>query len=147
VLTHHSASPAVVAAAERRGVKVVAYHSDMRAIAPHAQITAVVHEWGTHYTQAVRSAVEGRWRPVPVWGGLRDGFIRLAPLHESVPADVARHVDRRRVQIISGAFQPFSGRLLDSAGRLRSAGGALADPAIAKMDWFVEGVVGTLPKS
>ncbi|MBE2242190.1 MAG: BMP family ABC transporter substrate-binding protein, partial [Burkholderiaceae bacterium] len=50
VLTNHSASTAVVQAAEEKGVGVVAYQSDMHRIAPHAQLTAITHEWGGYYT-------------------------------------------------------------------------------------------------
>ena len=47
---------------------------------------------------------------------------------------------------VAGGFKPFSGRIVDSQGQLRLADGALDDPAIATMNWFVQGVVGSLPK-
>jgi D-methionine transport system permease protein len=41
---------------------------------------------------------------------------------------------------------PFFGRLVDQTGSVRQERGALDDSAIAQMDWFVQGVDGTLPK-
>ena len=61
VLTNHSGSPAVPQAAEEAGVKVIAYQSDMARFAPTAQLAAVTHHWGGHYTQVARSVLEGRW--------------------------------------------------------------------------------------
>jgi len=47
---------------------------------------------------------------------------------------------------MSGKTAPFSGRLVDQSGRVRNERGALGDEAVARMDWFVQGVSGTLPR-
>jgi basic membrane protein A len=56
VIAFHTGSTAVMAAAQERGKLAVAYHSDMRKVAPDAQIVAVTHQWGDYYTRRV-----GRW--------------------------------------------------------------------------------------
>ena len=145
VLTNHSASTAVVQAAEEKGVGVVAYQSDMRRIAPHAQLTAITHEWGGYYTKVARSVIDGSWKPVPVWGGMKDGFVRLAPLNPSVPKDVAALVAAREADLVAGRLHPFAGRIVDREGRVQQASGVMPDAKIATMNYFVEGVVGTLP--
>ncbi|MDB5892610.1 MAG: family transporter substrate-binding protein, partial [Rhodoferax sp.] len=48
VIAFHTGSNAVMVAAQERGKLAVAYHSDMRSIAPDAQIVAVTHEWGAY---------------------------------------------------------------------------------------------------
>ena len=146
VLTNHSGSPAVAQTAEELGVKLIAYQSDMSRFAPHAQLSAITHQWGDYYTRVANSVIAGTWKAQPVWGGMKDGFIALAPLNASVPADVAALVESRRVAIASGVFKPFSGKLVDNEGRVRLADGALDDHAIATMNWFVQGVAGSLPK-
>jgi basic membrane protein A len=146
VLTNHSGSPAVAQAAEEQGVMLVAYQSDMRRFAPHAQLTAVVHQWGGYYTRVAQSVLSGTWTPQPVWGGMKDGFVTLAPFNASVPADVATLVDARRRAIVAGIFKPFSAPLVDNEGKTRLHDGTLDDAAIAKMNWFVQGVAGNLPK-
>ena len=129
------------------GVGLVAYQSDMRKIAPTAQLTAITHQWGGYYTAVAQQVLAGTWRAVPVWGGMKDGFVQLAALGPSVPPAVAARVDARKSDIVAGRFHPFSGRIVDSEGRVRQAGGTMADAQIATMNYFVEGVVGTLPKS
>ncbi|MCB2022026.1 MAG: BMP family ABC transporter substrate-binding protein [Burkholderiaceae bacterium] len=144
VLTNHSASTAVVQAAEEKGVGVIAYQSDMRRIAPRAQLTAITHEWGGYYTKVARAVIDGSWKPVPVWGGMRDGFVRLAPLNASVPRDVAALVAAREADIKAGRLHPFAGRIVDREGRVRLQAGVMPDAQIATMNYFVEGVVGSL---
>ncbi|RYY77444.1 MAG: BMP family ABC transporter substrate-binding protein, partial [Comamonadaceae bacterium] len=51
VLAFHTATTAVMAAAQERGKLAIAYHSDMRFAAPDAQVLAVTHHWGGYYTQ------------------------------------------------------------------------------------------------
>ena len=60
-----------------RGVRVVAYQGDMRAFAPQAQLAAVSSHWGAYYTRVARAAIDGSWRPEPVWEGLREGMVAL----------------------------------------------------------------------
>jgi simple sugar transport system substrate-binding protein len=47
--------------------------------------------------------------------------------------------------IVAGSFKPFAAPLADNEGHVRLTQGALDDAAIATMNWFVQGVVGTLP--
>ena len=150
VLTNHSGSTAVAQTAEdnfkANGTRVVAYQSDMRAVAPNAQLTAIVHQWGGHYTAVAKAVLSGTWKPQPVWGSMRQGFVALSPLAANVPKDVAALVNAKRLAIEAGSFAPFSGRLTDADGAVRLASGAMDDAGIATMNWFVQGVVGSLPK-
>jgi simple sugar transport system substrate-binding protein len=145
VLANHSGSPAVPIAAEEKGVRVVGYQSDMRRYAPRAALTSIVHQWGGHYTRAAQAVLAGHWTSRPSMGGLADGTIALAPLAADVPAATAALVRERQADIVAGRFTPFSGRLVDQAGLVRQSAGALADGQLATMDWFVQGVVGSLP--
>jgi simple sugar transport system substrate-binding protein len=77
---------------------------------------------------------------------MKDGMVRLTAVHPSVAADVKRELALRERALVAGQDGPFVGRLVDQAGQVRHERGVLADGAIARMDWFVQGVVGTLPK-
>jgi len=151
VLTHHSASPAVAQAAQAsfrsRGVRVVSYPSDMRAFAPDAQLAAIVHRWGGFYTRVAERVIDGSWRPDPVWGGIASGMVDIDAVDASVAKDVRAGLQMRRAAIVAGTLAPFGAPLVDNAGSVRLARGALADADIKSMDWFVAGVVGSVPKS
>ncbi|NML14835.1 BMP family ABC transporter substrate-binding protein [Azohydromonas caseinilytica] len=147
VLTPHSASPAVPQAAEEKGVHLLAFHSDMSRFAPHAQLAAVVANWGGYYTQVAKAVMAQRWQPTPVWGGIKDGMVELAALNPALPKALRDEVQARQRAIAQGKLIPFGGRLVDQDGRVRQDKGALDDAAIARMDWFVQGVQGTLPSA
>lgn len=145
VLTHHSASPAVPQAAEEKGLKVIAYQSDMAHVAPKAQLAAVAADWGGYYTRVARAVAAGSWKAQPVWGSIADGMVQLAAVQPTLPAALRSELEQRRQALAAAKAAPFEGRIVDQAGAVRLAAGRLDDAAIARMDWFVDGVVGTLP--
>ena len=146
VLAFHTGSTAVMAAAQERGKMAVAYHSDMRKIAPDAQIVAVTHEWGGYYTQRARAVLDGSWKSGNVWGGVKDGMIRVGDFGRKVPSAVQQEVLARQKDIAAGKLQPFravAGDVRDNEGRVVIAKGAqLNDEQILKMTWLAEGVQG-----
>jgi simple sugar transport system substrate-binding protein len=117
----------------------------MSRVGPTAQLAAVTHHWGGYYTQVAEAVLAGRWKPQPAWGGMKDGMVKLAALHPSLPKPLVADLQARRDAIVAGRLQPFAGRLVDNQGRVRLERGALDDRAIAAMDWFVEGVSGSVP--
>lgn len=145
VLTNHTASPAVALAAEELGVKLIANQSDLSRFAPRAQLGAVTYHWGDHYTRVARAVIAGTWKPQPVWGGIADGMTDLSAVHAALPQGQAAAIDAARRELLARKSAVFVAPLVDNAGRTRLAQGALADDAIAAMDWFVQGVVGSVP--
>ena len=146
VLAFHTGSTAVMAAAEERGKLAVAYHSDMRAIAPTAQLAAVTHLWGDYATRRVKAVQDGSWRSGDLWGGVKDGMIRVDAFGPKVPQAVQREVLARQQDIVAGRLHPFAGPITDNTGRPQLAKGqTLSDAQILQMNWLVEGVGTRLP--
>ncbi|MEO8922282.1 MAG: BMP family ABC transporter substrate-binding protein [Caldimonas sp.] len=149
VLTQHSGSAAVAQTAQAnfrsKGIRVVPYPSDMHAFAPDAQLCAVVHHWGGFYTRVAESVLAGTWKPESVWGGISSGMVDIAAIDPRLPSGVRAAVLAKRQAIVDGAFKPFSAPLRDNAGKLRLASGSLDDAKIKTMNWFVEGVIGSVP--
>jgi simple sugar transport system substrate-binding protein len=147
VLTHHTDSTAAVQAAEAKKIYAVGYHSDMSKYGPNAQLTAVTHNWGDVYTRTVQAAVEGKWKADSEWLGIKEGVIRMAPFNKAVPQDVQDLVKKTEADIKAGKFHPFTGPIKDNTGKERlAAGKPLDDATLNKMDYYVEGVQGKLPK-
>jgi len=146
VVAFHTGSTAVMAAAQERGKMAVAYHSDMRKVAPDAQIVAVTHQWGGYYTQRAQAVLDGRWKSGNVWGGVKDGMIRVGDFGSKVPKAVQHEVLARQQDIASGKLQPFravAGDVRDNEGRVVIAKGAqLDDEQVLKMNWLADGVQG-----
>ena len=149
VMVFHTGSAAVMAAAQERGKLAIAYHSDMRKTAPDAQLLAVRHEWGDYYTQRARAVLDGSWKSGNVWGGVREGMVRVGDFGPRVPKAVQDEVQARQQDIAAGRLHPFHAAkaLRDNTGRVvLEAGRTLADPQILAMDWLAEGVAGGLPR-
>ena len=150
VIAFHTGSTAVMAAAQERGKMAVAYHSDMRRTGPDAQIVAVTHQWGSYYTERVRAVQNGSWKSGNVWGGVREGMIRVGDFGSRVPAAVQKEVLAAQKAVGAGRLHPFrAGKagVRDNEGHeVIPAGQTLSDPQILQMNWLAEGVQGKLPR-
>ena len=145
VIAFHTASTAVMAAAQERGKLAVAYHSDMRSVAPDAQIVAVTHQWGTYYTARAKAVLHNRWKSGNVWGGVREGMIRVGDFGSKVDKAVQDEVLARQKDIASGKLRPFFAKtaVLDNQGHeVIAKGQSLSDAQIQEMNWLVAGVQG-----
>lgn len=147
VVAFHTASTAVMAAAQERGKLAVAYHSDMRKVAPDAQLVAVTHHWGDYYKQRVQAVLDGSWKSGDVWGGVKQGMIRVGDFGSKVPKTVQDEVLARQKDIASGRLLPFAGPISDNEGQVViPKGQALTDPQILGMNYLVSGVQGKIAK-
>ena len=149
VVAFHTGSTAVMAAAQERGKMAVAYHSDMRKTAPDAQIVAVTHQWGDYYTRRTQAVLDGSWKSASLWGGVKEGMVRVGDFGPRVPTAVQEDVLARQKDIGAGRLHPFHAKaaVRDNEGReVIPAGRTLTDEQILRMHWLAEGVLGTLAK-
>ncbi len=147
VVTHHTDSPAVVQAAEEKKVYAIGYHSDMSKHGPHATLTSAVHLWGDVYTKITEEVLAHKWKPTDIWGGFKDGMVDIAPLNPIVPKDVVALVAEKKAALKAGKLHPFQGVVKDQEGKVRvPAGQVMSDDKLAVLDYYVEGVQGSLPK-
>ena len=145
VISFHTASNAVMVAAQERGKLAIAYHSDMRKVAPDAQLMAVTHEWGRYYAQRVTDVQKGQWQTGQVWGGLKEGMVRVGDFGPKLPAKVRDEVVQIQKDIVSGKRHPFQGPFSDQDGKvLVAAGQKLSDAEILNMNYGVAGLVGKI---
>lgn len=108
----------------------------------------MTHQWGAYYTKTAQAAVDGKWKPDNVWGGIKEGMIKMAPFNKVVPQDVQNQVKKVEADIAAGKFHPFTGLVKDNEGKERiAAGKTIDDMTLNKMDYYVEGVQGKLPSS
>ena len=145
VITFHTASNAVMVAAQERGKMAIAYHSDMRKVAPDAQLMAVTHEWGAYYTQRVSDVQKGQWRTGNVWSGLKEGMIRVGDYGPKLPAKVRDEIVKLQQDIAQGKRHPFQGPIADNEGKaIVAVGQKLSDVQILNMNYGVAGVIGKI---
>ena len=147
VLLQHTDSPAAMQVAQDRGVWAVGQASDMHKFGPDAQVTAIVNNWGPYYIDRIQAAMDGKWETGSVWGGLKAGMLYLSDFNKKIPQSIIDDARALEAQIKSGEVHPFAGPIVDQDGKERLASGQIMDdPAINSMDFFVEGVIGSVPK-
>ena len=147
VITQHQDSPAPVQAAAERGKYAIGYNSDMSIFAPEAHLTAPVWNWGVFYVAAVKGVIDGTWKHGFYWWGMDKGIVDIAAFGPAVPEKVRAVVNTFKELIKEGKFDPFTGPIYDQEGKLRvEKGKRMTDEELLSMNWFVDNVVGSIPK-
>ncbi len=119
---------------------------------PRVHLTATTLHWGEFRTRTMQSVLDGSWEPASVWGGFKEGMIRLAPLNPAVPADVKATVaalkTKLKAKLKAGSFHPCLGPVIDQSGKEHlSADAVMDDIALGKLSYFVQGVTSKLPNT
>jgi len=144
----HQDSTAVGQAAEKKGARWVGYNADASAAAPKAWITAPTWNWGPYYTRTAQAVIDGTWKADQYYGSMADGLVGYAPLAADVPADVKAKIEKAAADLKGGTLKPFTGPIKDNTGAEKIPAGSSADlTALLSLNYAVEGVVGTIPKS
>jgi len=108
-------------------------------------LTSPIWNWGTYYTSTVQAVLDGTWETHSYWGGLEDDVVKLADFSPQVPDDVKMLIESRKADIVAGDTDVFCGPINDQNGELKvPEGECMADGDMLGMDWFVEGVEGTI---
>jgi basic membrane protein A and related proteins len=147
VATDLSAASALDAA-EKRGAKSFGYQIDMSAAAPKGIQTSVIFQWDRYLVPTIKEITEGKWTPEEygAFEGLESGVVDLAPFGPGVSEATKAKIDAARKAMIAGSLDPFQGPLKKQDGSLAAkAGEKVDDGALWNMDYFVEGVTGTMP--
>ncbi len=133
--------------AEEAGVYAIGYNAISNDVAPNAVLTAPVWDWSVIYKKEVEDVANGTWSNEPIWWGMAEGVLDLAPIADFVPEEVKAEVEAQKAAIIAGDFQPFCGPISDNSGEARVADGeCMSDEALLSFDWLVEGVTGEIPQ-
>lgn len=147
VLANYQDSPAGIQAAAERGVWGMGNDADMSEYAPDTYITNPIIHWGPYYVDVVQSWIDGTWESHSYLGGIKEGLADIAPFGKNVPQEVQDLVNEKKQEILDGNLEVFTGPIYDNTGELRVAEGeVMTIEEILAMDWFVQGVNGTIPK-
>jgi len=148
---HQDCTATVIQAAEKAGAMTVGYHADASEIAPNGWLTGAVWDWAPLYTDIVKTVVDGDFVGSPYNDNFRVGYktgtnpFVLAPFGPGVSADVQAAIATAQEFLAAEDGSPFAGPVNDQDGNVKIADGTI--PTYAEndaMDFFVEGVVGTL---
>jgi simple sugar transport system substrate-binding protein len=147
VLTQYTDSAAAIQLAEEKGIYAFGNNTDMSQFGPKAHLTSSISEWGKFYTDKVLAVINNTWVSDNVWDGIAQEMVNISPLNSAIPQDVQQLVISRRDEFIQGTAHPFDGPIKDQKGVVRVPNGkVLNDRGQLTMNWYVEGIEGSIPK-
>lgn len=147
VLNQNTDSPATLQVAQEKGVYAFGWDSDMLKFAPKAHLTASTNNWSGYYIETTKAVLAGTWKSSAVQGGLKEGMVKMSPLNPVVPAAAAKAFEAKKAALTAGTLNPFAGPIKDQSGALKyAAGTAVPAKDLASMNFYVQGVDGSIPK-
>ena len=106
-----------------------------------------LYNWGVYYEHVYKQVREGTWKPGDDWWGIETGVVDLSPYGEMVPNNVRQKVDAMKAAMKAKEFIVFKGPLTKQDGSpAAQPGQTLTDKEMLSMDYFIEGVIGNIPK-
>ncbi|MFT3803571.1 MAG: BMP family ABC transporter substrate-binding protein [Burkholderiaceae bacterium] len=148
VFTMHVDGPKVVVeTAAKRGKFVCGYHASQAKLAPNAYLTGAEWNWLTAYTAILEAARSGKPHPNFLRGGLKEGYVKTSDYGPMVTEAARKQADDTKARMLAGGFDIFKGPLKDNKGNEVIAAGKVhkqTDLELEKMNYLVEGVVGTI---
>ena len=146
VLFQNTDSSAVLQTAEKAGKRAFGWDSDMTAYGPKAHLGSAVINWGPYYIKATKDALEGTWSTGGVWWGHKEGAIDMVSIADDVPAEIKTKIDTIKAGLKDGSFHPWTGPIVDQAGKEVLAKDQKADDAfLGGIKFYVKGVEGKVP--
>ena len=146
VLAQHQDTTSAQIAAQEKGAFAIGYNTPTPNAAPNAYLTAPLFHWETFAKDDIQKIIDGTWESRAYWEGLDKGMVSLDKLSANCAPGTQELVDAAQAKIMSGEIKLFTGPIKDQNGEVKVAEGkTMTDDEIWNMDWFINGVIGTVP--
>ena len=148
VILQHTDSTAPQAAAEKAGnVITFGQASDMAEFGPLPRVSSIINDWGPYYVARTQAVLDGTWTSMDTWDGIGPGMVKIGEISSAVPADLKAEAEALRDALGSGEYHAFTGPVNKQDGTAWLAAGETADDGtLAGMNFYVEGLTGTIPQ-
>jgi simple sugar transport system substrate-binding protein/basic membrane protein A len=153
ITQHQDCTATIIKKAEKAGAMTVGYHADASKLAPKGWVTGSEWSWGSLYKDIVATSLAGEFTGSPYNANYRVGYkTGDNPFVQSKYGSMITKQDKKKIakakQAISTDSSPFEGPVVAQDGKTIFAAGVVPDYAeIEKVDVFVKGVQGQIPKS
>jgi len=118
LISQHADTTGAPTASEAAKVPVVGYNVDMTSVAPNTALTSAAMNWGSYYTYAVKSVIDGTPMPSDWCQGFKDGAVAITSLNEKVIAKgTADKVKEVEDSLIAGSLHVFDTKTFTIGGK------------------------------
>lgn len=147
VIMQHTDSPAAMTIAEEKGIYAFGQASDMAQFGPNARLSSIIDNWGPYYVARVQAVMDGTWESTDTWDGIEPGMTKIGEFSDKIPAEIRAEAQAISDAIVAGELHSFTGPLNKQDGSVWLADGETSDDGtLLGMNFYVEGLVGDLPK-
>jgi basic membrane protein A len=146
LIAQHQDTTEPAKAALERGKYAIGYNADFRAVLKDDNVLCSPEwDWSKYVIPAIQSVLDGKFVSQAYWGGSAEGIVYLSEISPKVPADFQAKVQAKAEELKKGTFDVFWGKLTDNTGAvLQNDGEKMSDDKMLTMDWFVDGVIGSV---
>jgi basic membrane protein A len=130
--------------AERRGVSFVGQYFDASKLAPHAWLVGNYYEWGPLMVQMINEVEAGNWKEKVYYAKL-GGALKLTAFDATLPPEAKAKMEQANADFAASTRSVWVGPIYKQDGTLLAAQGTILDSkSVAQMNFFVQGVIGSL---
>ncbi|MBL7494783.1 BMP family ABC transporter substrate-binding protein [Frankia sp. CNm7] len=154
ITQHQDCTGTVIKTTEAAGAFTVGYHADASELAPKGWLTGSEWNWGPLYTDIVKTALAGEFTGSKYNANYRVGYKNgenpfiQSEFGPAVSAEAKAAIEQAKTAISAADGSPFVGPVTDQDGTVQIPAGTVPDYAtLDGIDFFVDGVIGELPKS
>lgn len=146
VMSHVDSPITVIQTAEKNHVYAVGTQADVHHLAPKEWLTGERWDWGPLYVQITQSVLNHTWKSGNDPFSEKYNFGRLSTFGSAVPKSMQKQATDLLGQFSEKKISVFKGPMKDREGKERIAAGRVAsDDELAKINWFVPGIEGSVP--
>lgn len=142
--------PAPAQVAQRNNVPWIGYQANQESAAPNQYLVGVVWNMVPYFVSQVQGVLNGTWKTGTYYVTMKDGSVVVekgGAMYAKLPAAATAKISAAMKSFQGGARQPFTGPMYDQSGKQQVPSGKTLTPAdVAKMNYLVRGVIGTVPK-
>jgi basic membrane protein A len=138
----------VLGVADQRNMFSFGLNTDQSTLAPKGYVTGALYAWDKVYGEFIDDLAAGKPSPNLLKGSFAEGFVRMGPFGAAATPEIKDAVKLAAAELTSGQRVIFTGPLKTNKGAELLAAGqsvAVADPSLGKMNYLLDGVIGSIP--
>lgn len=147
---HQDCTKTIIEATEAAGAFTVGYHADASSLAPTGWLTGSEWNWGPLYTDIVQTAIDGGFTGSEYNGNYRANMASgenpfVASAFGPSVSDETKALIAAAAEELEAGGSPFTGPITAQDGTVKVPDGQTPPiETIEQMDYFVQGVTGTV---
>ena len=142
VIAFHQDRSYIIETAEKRGVFCIGNHVENNKFSSK-MLSSIALDWGIIYKDFLQDYIQKKDNEnMDYWLGLEKDAVGLAFYSSEVPDSVKALVNGA-IEKIKGGYNIFSGKIVDSEGKVRSEDGeSISDEVLrSEMEWLITGAI------